>query len=248
LLEAGRWADRLSANIELPTQADLDSLAPAKSHTEIESSMACIQTGILDAKTFARAGQSTQMIVGATPAPDAQVLSTAATLYRKYGLRRVYYSAFSPFPHADSRLPVNRAPLVREHRLYQADWLLRYYGFTIADVTEQEYLPLDMDPKLAWALRHREFFPVDVNRAPMSALLRVPGFGVRNVKRIVSARRHRSITLDDLRKLRIPVARAKYFVTTSERNGATRAIDSISLPLRMPRQASLFDATVRGEL
>jgi putative DNA modification/repair radical SAM protein len=248
LLEAGRWADRLSANIELPTQADLDRLAPAKSHGEIESSMSCIQSGILDKKTFARAGQSTQMIVGATAAPDAQVLRTASSLYTKYGLRRVYYSAFSPFPHADSRLPVDRAPLVREHRLYQADWLMRFYGFTLGDVTEQDNLPLDMDPKLAWALRHREFFPVDVNRAPMSALLRVPGLGIRNVKRIVSTRRHRRISLDDLRKLRVPVGRAKYFVTTAERNEAPHAIDSVSLPHRVPRQVNLFEATVRGEL
>jgi predicted DNA-binding helix-hairpin-helix protein len=160
----------------------------------------------------------------------------------------VYYSGFSPFPHADSRLPVNRVPLVREHRLYQADWLMRYYGFSLADVTEEVNLPLDMDPKLAWALRHREFFPVDVNKAPRSALLRVPGFGVRNVDRILSARRCRSITLDDLRKLRIPTRRTQYFVTTAERHPAVRAIDSLTLPALLPKQFSLFDATVRGEL
>ena len=121
--------------------------------------MASIQAGIIETKTFARAGQSSQMIIGATPTPDARILRTASTLYKTYGLRRVYYSGFSPFPHADSRLPLDRAPLVREHRLYQADWLLRFYGFTIEDVTEEPNLPLDMDPKLAWALRHREFFP-----------------------------------------------------------------------------------------
>jgi putative DNA modification/repair radical SAM protein len=248
LRQAGRWADRLSANIELPTQPDLDRLAPAKSHTEIESSMALIQAGIAEEKSFARAGQSTQMIVGATPSPDAEILRTASNLYIRYGLRRVYYSGFSPFPHADSRLPVNRAPLVREHRLYQADWLMRFYGFSLDDVTELPNLPLDMDPKLAWALRHREFFPVDVNRAPRSALLRVPGFGVRNVDRILRARRHRRITLEDLRRLRVPVRRAQYFVTTAERHSAPGAIDSVSLPLIVPKQISLFDATVRGEL
>lgn len=248
LLEAGRWADRLSANIELPTQSDLDKLAPAKSHAEIETSMASIQSGILETKAFARAGQSTQMIVGATPSPDAQILRTASALYKTYGLRRVYYSGFSPFPHADSRLPLDRAPLVREHRLYQADWLMRFYGFTLEDVTEEANLPLDMDPKLAWALRHREFFPVDVNRAPMAALLRVPGFGVRNVKRMLSTRRHRRITLDDLRKLRVPVGRAQYFVTTADRPQAVREIDTLALPARVPKQTSLFDATVRGEL
>jgi putative DNA modification/repair radical SAM protein len=165
LRRAGTWADRLSANIELPTQADLDKLAPAKSHAEIETSMSQIRDGIVAAKdsggpTFARAGQSTQLIVGATAAADRQILTKASTLYSRYGLRRVYYSGFSPIPHGDSRLPLDRTPLVREHRLYQADWLLRYYGFTLADVTEEENLPLDMDPKLAWALRHREFFPV----------------------------------------------------------------------------------------
>jgi putative DNA modification/repair radical SAM protein len=248
LRQAGRWADRLSANIELPTQSDLDRLAPAKSHREIESSMASIQNGIADEKAFARAGQSTQMIVGATPSPDAEVLRTASNLYRRYGLRRVYYSGFSPFPHADSRLPVDRAPLVREHRLYQADWLMRFYGFSVDEVTEAPNLPLDMDPKLAWALRHREFFPVDVNKASRSALLRVPGFGVRNVDRILSARRYRTMTLDDLQKLRVPVRRAQYFVTTAERHAAPRAIDSMALPAMVPKQISLFDATVRGEL
>jgi predicted DNA-binding helix-hairpin-helix protein len=247
LLEAGRWADRLSANIELPTQSDLDRLAPAKSHAEIESSMAAIRSGIEEEKSFARAGQSTQMIVGAAASPDAQILRTASTLYRTYGLRRVYYSGFSPFPHADSRLPVSRAPLVREHRLYQADWLMRFYGFTVDDVTEEANLPLDMDPKLAWALRHREFFPVDVNTASRPALLRVPGFGVRNVERILRVRRYRRITLDDLQKLRVPIGRARFFVTTGERQPAARAIDSVSLPARVPRQIGLFDATVRGE-
>src|SRR3954447_18576892 len=158
LRQAGQWADRLSANIELPTQAELDKLAPAKSHQEIETSMVQIRDSILDAKEngarndYARAGQSTQMIVGATPSPDRQILQTASTLYERCKLRRVYYSGFSPIPHGDPRLPLDRTPLVREHRLYQADWLLRFYGFTIEDVTEEENLPLDMDPKLAWAL------------------------------------------------------------------------------------------------
>lgn len=254
LLEAGKWADRLSANIELPTQPDLDRLAPAKSHVEIETSMSQIRDGIEDAKdsgdrtSFVRAGQSTQMIVGATPAPDAQVLRTANSLYLRYGLRRVYYSGFSPFPLSDSRLPVERVPLAREHRLYQADWLMRFYGFSVDDVTEEANLSLDMDPKLAWALRHREFFPVDVNRASKSALLRVPGFGVRNVKRILSTRRYRHLTLDDLRKLRVPIGRARYFVVTSGPDHAAGMIDSLALPSLIPKQLDLFSATIQGQL
>ena len=253
MLEAGKWADRLSANIELPTQSDLDQLAPAKSHQEITTSMGQIRDGITEAKDlgnseFAKAGQSTQMVIGATPTPDAQILRTSSELYKAYKLRRVYYSGFSPIPHADPRLPADRSPLVREHRLYQADWLLRFYGFSIDDVTEEENLSLDMDPKLAWALRHREHFPVDVNRGAKEALLRVPGFGVRNVKRILQSRRYRRLTLDDLRRLNVPVNRARFFITTAEPNDAVRSIDSWRLPALVPKQLDLFGATVRGEL
>ncbi len=254
LQRAGQWADRLSANIELPTQAELDKLAPAKSHAEIETSMSQIRDGILEAKDagrrdFARAGQSTQMIVGATPTSDRVVLTTASSLYKGYGLRRVYYSGFSPIPQGDPRLPLDRTPLVREHRLYQADWLLRFYGFTLDDVTEEENLPLDMDPKLAWALRHREFFPVDVNNGAKSALLRVPGFGVRNVKRILQTRRHRKLALDDLRRLRVPVSKARWFIVTADRETeAPKQIDTLALPGRVPRQMDLFGSTVMGEL
>src|SRR5579872_1534178 len=142
IAEAGKWADRLSANIEMPLQADLDRLAPAKSHVEIQGTMGEIQSRILEAKdqrkTFAAAGQSTQVIVGATEAPDAAILEKSSALYQDYGLRRVYYSAFSPIPHSDSRLPLKAAPLVREHRLYQADWLIRYYGFTVKELTTAE--------------------------------------------------------------------------------------------------------------
>lgn len=253
LLEAGALADRLSANIELPTQADLDRLAPAKSHSEIETAMTGIREGILEAKdsrrnNFARAGQSTQMVVGATETSDAQILSTASSLYRRYGLRRVYYSGFSPIPHADPRLPLDRTPLVREHRLYQADWLLRFYGFSLDDLTEESNLPLEMDPKLAWALRHREHFPVDVNVASRTQLLRVPGFGVRNVVRILKSRKFRRLHLEDLRRLRVPLNRAKHFIVTADRNEAVQHIDAIALPRLVPKQIDLFGATVRGEL
>jgi putative DNA modification/repair radical SAM protein len=253
LLEAAGLADRVSANIELPTQADLDKLAPAKSHSQIQTSMAEIRNGILEAKDcgnklFARAGQSTQMVVGATPTPDAQILTTAASLYSAYSLKRVYYSAFSPIPHADPRLPAARAPLQRENRLYQADWLMRFYGFAVEELTEEPNLPLDMDPKLAWALRHREFFPVDVNRAPRSVLLRVPGLGVRNVDRIVQVRRHRSLTSADLQRLRVPMSRAQFFLLTADRTASPRMLDRLALPRMIPKQMDLFAGTVQGEL
>ncbi|MFN0102628.1 MAG: putative DNA modification/repair radical SAM protein [Bryobacteraceae bacterium] len=260
--EAGLWADRLSANIELPIDAELRSLAPAKQHSEIESAMVQIKGGILEAKdktnrkgtapVFAPAGQSTQMIVGATPAPDATILAKASQLYGEYKLRRVYYSAFSPIPHADPGLPVQRPPMIREHRLYQADWLLRFYGFRVDEITPpgEPQLALDKDPKLAWALRHREFFPVDVNKASRSALLRIPGIGVQNVQRIIDIRRYRALRLEDLARLRISVQKTKFFITTADHNPAVLLIDSPRLPAKFspePRQLSLFGA-VTGEL
>ncbi len=262
LLEAGAWADRLSANIELALDSDLRELAPAKSHFQIEDAMSKIGFGIANASDrtnrrgqspkFAPAGQSTQMIVGATPAPDSAVLAKASELYKKQKLRRVYYSAFSPIPHADPVLPVSRPPMIREHRLYQADWLLRFYGFQAQELTTPESpdLPLDQDPKLAWALRHREFFPVDVNKASRAALLRIPGIGVRNVKRILQIRRYHALTLDDLAKLKISIAKTKYFITTSGDNPAAMQIDVKSLPKwfqPQPLQMALFEAR-SGEL
>ncbi len=257
MLEAGGWADRLSANIELARDSDLAQLAPAKTHGEIERSMQQIANGILNAKDkttrsgrmprFAPAGQSTQFIVGATDAPDSDLLQKSATLYKTYGLRRAYYSAFSPIPHADPGLPFTRIPLVREHRLYQADWLMRFYGFSADELTtEQEgNLPLDKDPKLAWALRHREFFPVNVNKAGKAALLRVPGFGVRNVARIIKIRRYRALTLADLAKLRISVKKSQFFIVTADSNIAAQQIDSVKLPASLApkdRQLALFQA------
>src|SRR5947209_9925821 len=263
---AGQWADRLSANIELARDSDLAQLAPAKNHKDIEQSMQQIAHGILEAKDktsrsgqsphFAPAGQSTQFIVGATDAPDAVLLEKSAHLYKNYGLRRAYYSAFSPIPHADPALPLKKIPLLREHRLYQADWLMRFYGFSADELTTESdhNLPLDKDPKLAWALRNREFFPVDVNKAGKSALLRVPGFGVRNVQRILSVRRYRALTLADLAKLKISMKKSQYFIVTADQNPAVHTIDSPKLPDRfVPRteQLGLFDAaqTARsGEL
>lgn len=250
--EAGRWADRLSANIELPAQEDLDRLAPGKRHVQIEGSMTRIRDGIQETydKTrrngrrpvFAPAGQSTQMIVGATASTDADILSKASVLYRGYGLRRVYYSAFSPIPLASAVLPVKAPPLVRENRLYQADWLMRFYGFDAEELTtaDQPDLPADADPKLAWALRHRGFFPVDVNRAPQRDLLRVPGLGVRNVKRILRIRRYHALTLEDLEKLKIPLRRAAQFLITAD--SGPQLIDSPRLPaVFVAEQLSLFE-------
>jgi putative DNA modification/repair radical SAM protein len=266
LAEAGRWADRLSANIELPTQQDLDHLAPEKKMPVIERSMAQLAERIAQAKAqrdesgqapkFAPAGQSTQMIVGATPATDAQILTSARQLYSRHRLRRVYYSAFSPIPDHDSRLPGKPPPLVREHRLYQADWLMRFYGFGAGELTsaDQPNLDLRIDPKLAWALQHREWFPVDVNRASKHRLLRVPGLGVRNVQRILDLRRHQRIRLDDLAKLRVPMSKVRPFVIAADHNPDALRIDRDDLRQRVvepDRQLNLFDAatTARtGEL
>ena len=265
MLEAGRWADRLSANVELARDTELAQLAPAKTHREIETAMQQIAGGILEArdrtlqtkrtKRFAPAGQSTQFIVGATAAPDADILEKSAALYETFGLRRAYYSAFSPIPHADPMLPLKKIPLVREHRLYQADWLLRFYGFSANELTtcDDRNLSLDKDPKLAWALRNREFYPVDVNKAGKSALLRVPGFGVRNVKRILKIRRYCSLTLADLAKLKISIKKSQYFIVTADHNPAIAQIDTERLPRKFdqPEQLGLFDAAVTarsGEL
>jgi len=260
ITEAGKWADRLSANIEMPRQADLDRLAPAKTHREIEDTMSTITHQIVEAKderrSFAAAGQSTQMIVGATDAPDSTILQKSSALYQRYHLRRVYYSGFSPIPHSDSRLPLKRAPLVREHRLYQADWLMRFYGFDPAELTtpERPNLALDKDPKLSWALRNRHFFPVDVNRAPREALLRIPGLGVRNVDKILKMRNHHRFRLEDLARLNTAVQRLKYFVITSDFNPDSLRIDSARLPRFVEpasTQLSLFEASttaLSGEL
>jgi len=233
LQRAGLYADRLSINIELPTVEGLGALAPEKDGAAIKRSMARLRLHIDEARgeardaarssgvtlpgakpgrapagRFAAAGQSTQMIVGADAADDATILSTSAHLYGAYRLKRVYYSAFSPIPDASAALPLQAPPLVREHRLYQADWLMRFYGFAhdeIAPAGGGGMLSLEMDPKLAWALAHPERFPVDLNRAPREMLLRVPGLGVKAVDRLLLARRVRSVRSDDLKRLRVPV-------------------------------------------
>lgn len=245
LLEAGRHADRLSANIELPTAEDLARLAPEKRVSDVHDAMETLATRIVEAEaepdsgSFVPAGQTTQMIVGATDTDDATILATADRLYRKHALRRVYYSGYSPIPTPDARLPAAPPPLAREHRLYEADWLLRKYGFTLDELLApgQRALDPDVDPKLAWALRTRAFFPVDVNRADREALLRVPGFGPRSVKKILAMRRHRALTLADLKKLRVSLEKVSPFVVAA--GHVPRVLDGARLPARA-RQLSLF--------
>ncbi|MBB4859983.1 putative DNA modification/repair radical SAM protein [Novosphingobium chloroacetimidivorans] len=225
--QAGLWADRVSINIELPTSGALTRLAPDKSEQRITSTMGDMKNAIVEAKDasrkfksaprFAPAGQSTQMIVGADAATDVQIIDRASSLYRGYGMRRVYYSAFSPIPDASAVLPLMRPPLMREHRLYQSDWLLRFYGyepFDIRDASDGGMLPLDIDPKLAWALKFRDAFPVDVNRAERERLLRVPGLGVKAVKTILATRRYRKLRLDDVARLTQSIAKVRPFIVT----------------------------------
>ena len=225
---AGLFADRVSINVELPTREGLTRLAPDKNEATIDGAMGVMKSAIADAKyttkryrhapKFAPAGQSTQMIVGADAASDAQIVTRADALYSRHRLRRVYYSAFSPIPDASAVLPLKRPPLIREHRLYQSDWLMRFYGFSPSEVGAAAgadgMLPLDIDPKLAWALKFRESFPVDVNRAPRETLLRVPGLGTRAVAQILMARRHRTLRLDDVAKLTVSIAKVRPFIVT----------------------------------
>jgi putative DNA modification/repair radical SAM protein len=228
--QAGIHADRVSINVELPTRSGLTRLAPEKDAGQIENAMLDMKASIAEADDasrrfksapkFAPAGQSTQMIVGADSATDADIVSKASALYGRFGLRRVYYSAFSPIPDASAVLPLKRPPLMREHRVYQADWLMRFYGFATQDVQsatdDHGMLPLDIDPKLAWALKHRETFPVDVNRAPKEQLWRVPGLGTKAVERILSSRRWRKLTLADVGRLTLSITKVRPFITAAD--------------------------------
>ncbi len=228
--QAGVRADRVSINIDLPTARGLKRLAPEKDGARIEGAMKDMRAAIdggadasqrfRSAPAFAPAGQSTQMIVGADSASDGEIVQRASLLYDRFRLRRVYYSAFSPIPDASAVLPLQRPPLMREHRLYQSDWLMRFYGFAPGEVADAAgpdgMLPLDIDPKLAWALKHRESFPGDVDHAPRERLLRVPGLGVRAVDRLIASRRHRRLRLDDVARLTVSVAKVRPFVVTED--------------------------------
>ena len=227
--QAGVHADRISINVELPTVSGLTRLAPEKSAPRIEGAMRDMKGAIEDGRDakryrsapgFAPAGQSTQMIVGADAASDRDIVQRASTLYDRFALRRVYYSAFSPIPDASVVLPLQRPPLMREHRLYQSDWLMRFYGFAPKEVEQatddKGMLPLDIDPKLALALKFRGSFPVDVNRAPRELLLRVPGLGTKAVKRILASRRWRTLRLDDVARLTQSIGKARPFIVTAD--------------------------------
>ena len=255
--QAGLHADRISINVELPTVGGLKRLAPEKSAEQIEGAMGDMKRDIEDgtdarkryrsAPKFAPAGQSTQMIVGADAATDRDIVDRAASLYGKFGLRRVYYSAFSPIPEASAVLPLQRPPLMREHRLYQSDWLMRFYDYQPAEVAAAAdeatgMMPLDIDPKLAWALKFRDRFPVDVNRAPREALLRVPGLGTRAVDSILTARRWRRLALDDVARLTVSVAKVRPFIIAEGWRPTLIADRSDLRPLVAPkaRQMELF--------
>jgi putative DNA modification/repair radical SAM protein len=256
--EAGLWADRLSANIELPTDKSLKALAPQKSGKVILGAMEdfsaaaaqygedrrtakFLPRGKISAPSFAPAGQSTQLIVGASGEDDRQIINLSSSLYRKFSLRRVYYSAFTPvgLPGQgipDPRLPdIPGPPLVREHRLYQADWLLRFYHFTAAEILDESspYLDPHLDPKTAWALKHLEWFPLEINRASYEELLRIPGIGAKTARRIIESRRSRSLSFDSLRRIGAVLKRARYFITV---NGSF--IDQPEDPRRIRRLLS----------
>lgn len=268
IARAGAYADRLSINLELPTAQSLTQLAPEKDLPGIKRSMARIRTQLdehAEAKQqfkqtrsmpraaprrarlsrFAPAGQSTQMIIGADASTDQTILTCSTSLYAAYRLKRVYYSAFSPIPDAAAALPLHAAPLQREHRLYQADWLLRFYGFAQEDlVFDRGMLSLEVDPKLAWALAHREHFPVDLNRAPKELLLRVPGLGVRSVQRLLLTRRSRTLRHADLLRLGVHAQKVLAFVSVPDYQPRVDAPDRL---LNTPgalapqaRQAELF--------
>jgi putative DNA modification/repair radical SAM protein len=249
---AGVHADRVSINIELPTERGLKRLAPEKDGTRIEAAMADVKHAIDDASEakkykyaprLAPAGQSTQMIVGADSATDGDIVLRASSLYGRYKLRRVYYSAFSPIPDASAVLPLQRPPLMREHRLYQSDWLMRFYGFqpqeVVAAAGSSGMLPLDIDPKLAWALKHRDRFPIDVNRAPKEMLLRVPGLGVKAVNAILTSRRWRKLRLDDIARLTVSIAKLRPFIVADDWRPVLLADRADLKPLVAPKREQL---------
>nr|AGS54067.1 biotin synthase related domain containing protein [uncultured bacterium contig00007] len=231
--EAGLWADRLSVNIELPTDKSLQCLAPEKSGKTILGSMhdfSCLSCqfeedrhkskflpqGKTKKQFFAPAGQSTQLIVGATEEDDRQIIKLSSSLYNKFSLRRVYYSAFIHPNNSDQRLPeTDSPPLVREHRLYQADWLMRFYHFNAGEILSEEepFLDAHIDPKTAWALKNLDFYPIEINSADYETLLRIPGIGAKTARRVIESRRSRSLSLDALRRMGGVLKRARYFIT-----------------------------------
>ncbi|MCL2436063.1 MAG: putative DNA modification/repair radical SAM protein [Lentimicrobiaceae bacterium] len=229
MAQAGLYADRLSVNIEIPSEESLKLIAPQKDYQSVLAPMGYIHQHFLEskeekkkyrhAKLYAPAGQSTQMVIGASPESDRQILNLANFLYQQPSMKRVYYSGYIPVNLSDTRLPALSAPpLVRENRLYQADWLLRFYQFNVDEIVNEQYpdLDLELDPKLAYALRHPELFPIDINRAPYEMLLRIPGVGVKSAKLIVTSRRYGHLSLEHLKKMGVVIKRAKYFIICNE--------------------------------
>ena len=253
--EAGLYADRLSINIEMPTQVSLNKYAPEKDLGAIHGSMNTLKDKIDEHKVdktysgkrpprFAPRGQSTQMIIGADDSNDKVILGTSVKLYGQQKLRRVYYSAFSPIPDASEVLPLKPAPLIREHRLYQADWLLRFYGFGLDEIVHNDMLDMEHDPKLAWALRNRHIFPIDLNNADKMLLLRVPGLGARTVQKILAIRRYTKLSWFDLTKMRLPLQKLKPFITVSDYSPSIHLLDSNNFEqqFKQPKQFELFSA------
>ncbi|MGE5427537.1 MAG: putative DNA modification/repair radical SAM protein [Methylococcaceae bacterium] len=229
IAEAGLLADRLSVNIEIPTENNLKILAPDKDFKSVLEPMKIISTNILESKeerkkyrkapVFSPSGQSTQLIVGATPDTDHTILKLSSALYTRRDLKRVYYSGYIPVNSYDTRLPaLNTPPLKREHRLYQADWLMRFYGFKASEIANEEnpQLDLEVDPKVAWALRNPHMFPVDINKADPAMLLRVPGIGTHSVQLILMGRKHNRLNSSHLQKMGVVMKRARYFITCNE--------------------------------
>ncbi len=229
IAQAGVLVDRMSVNLEIPSEQNLKLLAPEKDYPSVFAPMRFIQQGMLEsaedrkkfrsAPKFVPAGQSTQVIIGATPDNDKQILTLASALYKRPSFKRVYYSGYIPVNSGDSRLPtLAKPPLVRENRLYQADWLMRFYEFKATELVDDSHpdLDLDIDPKMGWALRHPEFFPVDVNTAPYEMILRVPGIGVKSAKLIVTSRRYGRLNSEQLKKIGVVMKRAQYFIACRE--------------------------------
>ena len=227
--EAGLYADRMSVNIEIPKEENLKMLAPEKDHQSVYQPMRYIQQGVLvnkedrkkfrHAPRFVPAGQSTQMIVGATPESDKDILFLSNALYQHPTMRRVYYSGYISVNTYDKRLPaLKQPPLVRENRLYQADWLLRFYQFKVDEIVDDAYpnLDLEVDPKLSWALRHPEYFPIDINKADYEMILRIPGIGVKSARLIVASRRFSKLGFYELKKMGVVMKKAQYFITCQE--------------------------------
>ena len=227
--EAGLYADRMSINLEMPTETGLKLLAPEKSHEDVKLPLGWVQNQIVQFKDekklikstpkFVPAGQSTQMVIGATPETDKDIMQTAAAYYKDFSLKRVYYSGYIPISY-DNRLPLigTQPPLIRENRLYQTDWLMRFYGFHVNELLNDAnpHLDIDIDPKLSWALRNLQFFPVDINVAAYKMILRIPGIGVGSAKKIIQARKFGKLRIEQLQKIGVAYNRAKHFIKCAD--------------------------------